>query len=100
MIGLSLESAARLLRTSAPGLAGAFIFSCCFAAQAADWEALRKLEAGGAVVSAQVVDLDNGAMLEQLNPAERLTPASLTKLVTAAAALDVWAADKMFETRL
>lgn len=99
MTGLSLESAARLLRSSLPGLAGAFIFSCSFAAQA-DWEALRKLEAGGALISAQAVDLDNGATLEQLNPAERLTPASLTKLVTAAAALDVWAADKEFETRL
>lgn len=100
MTGLSPGSAARLLRSFIPGLAGAFIFSCCFAAQAADWAALRKLQAGGAVISAQAVDLDNGAIIEQFNPAERLTPASLTKLVTAAASLDTWTADKMFQTRL
>jgi len=100
MIGLSPEPAARLLRSSLSGLAGALLLSCCFPAQAADWEALRKLQAGGAVISAQAVDLDKDAVIEQLNAADRLTPASLTKLVTAAAALDVWAADKAFQTRL
>jgi D-alanyl-D-alanine carboxypeptidase/D-alanyl-D-alanine-endopeptidase (penicillin-binding protein 4) len=66
----------------------------------ADWQALRGLERSGARVTASVVDLGSGGVVEQLNPDQRLTPASLTKLVVAAAALDEWTADKMFQTRL
>ena len=66
----------------------------------ADWQALGSLERSGARVSAQALDLGNGATLEQLNADTRLTPASLTKLVVAAAALDTWPADKTFQTRL
>ena len=101
MPGLFLESARGALRRSfVPVLGGSLLFSLSLGAQANDWQALRALQAGGAVITAQAVDLDNGTVLEQVNPAERLTPASLTKLVTAAAALDVWAADKTFQTRL
>ena len=96
------ESAVRPLRRRAlPARLCAAVLLCCAGAVHADnWEALRKLEASGAVVTAQAVDLDNGALLEQFNGAERLTPASLTKLVVAAATLDSWAADRTFQTKL
>lgn len=66
----------------------------------ADWQALGALERGGARVTALAVDLDGGDVIQQLNSDDRLTPASLTKLTVAAAALDTWAADKTFQTRL
>ncbi|MDE2148254.1 MAG: D-alanyl-D-alanine carboxypeptidase/D-alanyl-D-alanine-endopeptidase [Gammaproteobacteria bacterium] len=69
-------------------------------AHAAGFEQLAGLRAQGAEVSALAVDLDNGRTLASLSPQTRLTPASLTKLVTAAAALDHWAADQTFPTRL
>lgn len=62
--------------------------------------ALQKLAQNGAVVSARVVDLDSGEVVAQIDPEQRLTPASLTKLVTAAAAFDHWNADHLFTTRL
>jgi D-alanyl-D-alanine carboxypeptidase/D-alanyl-D-alanine-endopeptidase (penicillin-binding protein 4) len=66
----------------------------------ADWKALRSLERDGALVTARAVDLGRDAVLEELNPGTRLIPASLTKLVTAAAALEAWPADQAFQTRL
>jgi serine-type D-Ala-D-Ala carboxypeptidase/endopeptidase (penicillin-binding protein 4) len=63
-------------------------------------EALAALEADGAAVTASALDLESGKVIEQFHPDERLTPASLTKLATAAAALATWPADKMFTTRL
>ena len=79
--------------------AGAFIL-CLAPTARADWGALQALEHNGALVSALAVDLDNGAVLQQLNAERRLTPASLTKLAVAAATLNRWPADKVFETRL
>jgi D-alanyl-D-alanine carboxypeptidase/D-alanyl-D-alanine-endopeptidase (penicillin-binding protein 4) len=76
------------------------LIMCLSPAAHADWQALRALEGTGAVVTASAVDLDNDTVLEQLNGGERLTPASLTKLAVAATALDVWAADKTFQTRV
>lgn len=58
------------------------------------------LTAQGAVVTASAVDVQTGKILQQYQPDTRLVPASLTKLVTAAAALQTWPADKMFTTRL
>ena len=66
----------------------------------ADWQALAAMERGGARVTASAIDLDGGNVIQQLNADDRLTPASLTKMVVAAAALDTWAADKTFQTRL
>ncbi len=66
----------------------------------ADWHALAALEQTGARVSASAVDLSDNGTIQQLNSDVRLTPASLTKLVVAAAALSVWPADKMFKTQL
>jgi D-alanyl-D-alanine carboxypeptidase/D-alanyl-D-alanine-endopeptidase (penicillin-binding protein 4) len=66
----------------------------------AEWSALQVLEHNGATVTALALDLDNGTVLQQLNADRRLTPASLTKLAVAAATLNRWSADKVFETRL
>ena len=66
----------------------------------AEFRALETLEKSGARVSAAAVDLADDRLIAQLHGAMRLTPASLTKLTTAAAALDTWSADRMFETRL
>lgn len=66
----------------------------------ADFPALMALEAGGARVSAAVYDLDRETAVATLHPRDRLSPASVSKLVTAAAALEVWPADKTFATRL
>jgi serine-type D-Ala-D-Ala carboxypeptidase/endopeptidase (penicillin-binding protein 4) len=66
----------------------------------ADWQALAALERAGAAVSASAIDLEQGTVIQQLYPDERLTPASVTKLVTAAAALEAWPAEKIFQTRL
>ncbi|MBL6751680.1 MAG: D-alanyl-D-alanine carboxypeptidase/D-alanyl-D-alanine-endopeptidase [Nevskia sp.] len=93
------RAARRRLAPHCLRLLGAALPAISFSA-AADWQSLRNLEHGGARVSALVMDLGNGGVVEQLNPEQRLTPASLTKLVVAAAALDVWPADKMFQTRL
>jgi D-alanyl-D-alanine carboxypeptidase/D-alanyl-D-alanine-endopeptidase (penicillin-binding protein 4) len=104
MIGLFLEPATGALQRcfTRARLAAAvvpLVLSLSFPVHA-DWQALQALENSGAVVTASAVDLDNDRVLEQLNAADRLTPASLTKLAVAATALDVWAADKTFQTRL
>jgi len=79
----------------------AAIFALSFGSAArADWRALTALERAGAAVSASAVDLQTGRVIEQLHADAQLTPASLTKLATAAAALQAWPADKMFVTRL
>jgi len=64
------------------------------------WPALAQLEQTGAQVSALALDLDDNHTLESLHADTHLTPASLTKLVTAAAALAQWPPDKQFRTRL
>jgi serine-type D-Ala-D-Ala carboxypeptidase/endopeptidase (penicillin-binding protein 4) len=69
-------------------------------AAAADFENLAKLVAQGARVSALVWDLDADVSLTQLQSAQRLIPASLSKIVTAAAALETWAPDKTFPTEI
>jgi D-alanyl-D-alanine carboxypeptidase/D-alanyl-D-alanine-endopeptidase (penicillin-binding protein 4) len=66
----------------------------------APWPALAQLARSGAQVSAAAVDLDNRHVLDELHADTHLTPASLTKLVTAAAALNRWPPDKAFHTRL
>ncbi len=66
----------------------------------AQWRALAQLRRQGARVSAVAVDLETGRTIEQLDAAQRLTPASLTKLVTASAALQAWTPDMVFRTRL
>ena len=51
----------------------------------AQWHALHALEQRGALVSAAAIDLDgDNTVIEELDATQRLTPASLTKLATAA----------------
>jgi D-alanyl-D-alanine carboxypeptidase/D-alanyl-D-alanine-endopeptidase (penicillin-binding protein 4) len=69
-------------------------------ATAADFEHLARLTARGARVSALVQDLDRDQPAAQMAPALRLTPASLSKILVAAAALDMWPPDKTFATTL
>ncbi|HEY7890138.1 MAG TPA: D-alanyl-D-alanine carboxypeptidase/D-alanyl-D-alanine-endopeptidase [Steroidobacteraceae bacterium] len=67
----------------------------------AQWRALQALAQRGALVSAAAVDLDDdNSVIQQLDATQRLTPASLTKLTTAALALQTWPADKMFDTHI
>jgi serine-type D-Ala-D-Ala carboxypeptidase/endopeptidase (penicillin-binding protein 4) len=66
----------------------------------ADWKALAALERDGALVSAVAIDLGNSQVIQSLNADTRLTPASLTKLITASATLEAWPTDKMFQTSL
>src|SRR6187549_1213133 len=70
------------------------------AAQSADFEGLARLASQGARVSAAVWDLDSDRKLAELDAAQRLTPASLSKIVIAAAALDTWPPDTTFATEL
>lgn len=66
----------------------------------AQWKSLGVLQNSGARVSASVVDLETGKTLQTLAAETRLSPASVTKLVVAAATLHAWPADKTFETRV
>ncbi len=81
------------------GLCALVLWAATTPAQAA-WPALTQLERSGAQVSAVAIDLDDERALEGLHADTPLTPASLTKLVTAAAALGQWPADKVFHTRV
>lgn len=67
---------------------------------ASDFPRLARLVAQGARVSALVHDLETDRNLAQLGAAERLTPASLSKIVIAAAALQSWPPDHTFATEL
>lgn len=81
---------------------GLLLFSGVYttAVSAADFPALAALQAKGAKVSALAVDLDSGKVVGQLNGQLRLTPASVSKLYTAAAALAQWGPEHRFVTRL
>ncbi len=61
---------------------------------------LTRLASNGARVSAAVWDLDADQSIAELGASQRLTPASLSKIVIAAAALDTWAPDFSFATEL
>ncbi|MGH8461886.1 MAG: D-alanyl-D-alanine carboxypeptidase/D-alanyl-D-alanine endopeptidase [Stenotrophobium sp.] len=81
-------------------VSAALLSASALATPSANWSSLAHLQEKGASVTALAVDLGSGETLASINPDTRLTPASVTKLVTAAAALDHWPADKTFVTRL
>lgn len=74
----------------------------CFSlpVRAAGLPALKALEEAGYEVTGMVVDLETGTTIAELNPSKLLIPASVTKIYTAARALEVWGADYRFETHL
>ncbi|MEO8306849.1 MAG: D-alanyl-D-alanine carboxypeptidase/D-alanyl-D-alanine-endopeptidase [Pseudomonadota bacterium] len=71
-----------------------------YAATSAALPELGRLQSAGAAVSAVVWDLDSGKPIAELDPATQLTPASLSKIFVAAAALDTFAPDTTFVTEL
>jgi serine-type D-Ala-D-Ala carboxypeptidase/endopeptidase (penicillin-binding protein 4) len=82
------------------GLFLAIATACISMPALADWKALAALERDGARVSASAIDLGSNTVIQQFNADTRLTPASLTKLTTAAALLDAWPPDTIFQTQL
>lgn len=62
--------------------------------------AMKALEQAGYQVGGIVVDLESGKTIAEINPDKLLIPASITKIYTAAKALEVWGADYRFETHL
>lgn len=67
----------------------------------AEWPALQKLQnERGASITAMVYDLDTEKSVAVLGPQQRLSPASLTKLVLAATVLEQWPGDHRFITRV
>lgn len=90
------------LRTARTVLAAALLLAAA-GAPAADqpgFANLARLAGQGAEISAAVWDLASDQPLAQLQPTQRLTPASLSKIVIAAAALDTWPPDHTFATEL
>lgn len=69
-------------------------------AASAGMPALEKLQRQGTRVSAIVVDLEKNQTLAEVTPDEALTPASVTKLVLAAALLERFGPDHTFKTRV
>lgn len=78
-----------------------FLFSPYFnSVFASQFTKLSKLEAEGAAVSALVVKLSDGSTIAELNADKRLCPASVTKLVLGAQALEKWGTTKTFNTKI
>jgi len=93
----------RLLLKALLGLALSGAVASAFAASpsaSSSLPALSRLASDGALVSALVWDLSTERPIAELNGSQRLTPASLSKLVIAAAALDAWPPDKTFPTEI
>ena len=63
-------------------------------------QSLSKLILNGAKVSALVINLSSGKVLNKINENQRLTPASITKLILGSKALETWGSDKTFLTQI
>jgi serine-type D-Ala-D-Ala carboxypeptidase/endopeptidase (penicillin-binding protein 4) len=100
-----VELRQRLLLSALLGLAGALHAADGSAAEpaapaTATFEQLSKLSTQGARVSAAVWDLETSRSLAVLDADTRLTPASVSKIMVAAAALSTWPPDKTFLTEV
>ncbi len=87
----------RMLRTSAIAL---LAWLLALPALGQDLPNLTALQARGGSVSGLVVDLEDGRVVAELAPDRQVTPASVTKLVTGALALETWGPDHSFTTRI
>ncbi|WP_242458022.1 D-alanyl-D-alanine carboxypeptidase/D-alanyl-D-alanine-endopeptidase [Halomonas sp. YLGW01] len=80
------------------------ILVCCVGgvslAQASGFERLASLEEQGFLIGAEARLLDSGEVLGEIAPDRELSPASVSKLYLAAAALDRWGPQHRFTTRL
>ena len=76
-----------------------FILISCQAFSAGDFQILEGYEKKGARVSAMVVDLSTGEVIAQKNPNMELSPASSSKIILAAKALDDFGGDFSFKTK-
>lgn len=85
---LSMLSLATLTHASARG------------ADPESFDGLRKLDANGARVTAFALNLRTGEVLGEWNPDQRLTPASVSKIVIAAAALEKFGSEHTFKSSL
>jgi D-alanyl-D-alanine carboxypeptidase/D-alanyl-D-alanine-endopeptidase (penicillin-binding protein 4) len=63
-------------------------------------EILQKPEYKNATVGIQIVDLENGSPLFELNPEKLMIPASTLKIVTSAAAFEILGAGYRFKTKV
>lgn len=75
-------------------------FSSFVCAHASEFAQLEKLKKQGAQVSAMIVNLNDHKVMASLDETKRLSPASVSKLVLAADALETWGPDKQFVTRV
>jgi serine-type D-Ala-D-Ala carboxypeptidase/endopeptidase (penicillin-binding protein 4) len=94
---MELRQRMLLSRKLVCGALGCMLGSYSLAAQLGN---LQQLATEGARVTALVWDLETNRPLADLQSQERLAPASLSKIVIAAAALNAFAPDKTFPTEL
>jgi D-alanyl-D-alanine carboxypeptidase/D-alanyl-D-alanine-endopeptidase (penicillin-binding protein 4) len=64
-----------------------------------DFSQLKRLEKEGATVSGIVVSLPKGEVIAEIGSDKRLTPASVSKAILAAAALEKWGSEHSFITK-
>jgi len=97
--GLRVFSAPSVLNLF-PAFAALLLCCAAFPAAAQGLPNLAALEGRGGIVSGLVVDLDRGRVVAELAPDRQVAPASVTKLVSGALALETWGPEHGFVTRL
>ncbi|MES2614459.1 MAG: D-alanyl-D-alanine carboxypeptidase/D-alanyl-D-alanine-endopeptidase [Bdellovibrionota bacterium] len=75
-------------------------FSFYANASTQDFPKLERLQNQGAKVSALVVNLNSGNTIAKISPEQRLSPASVSKLIIGADALETWGAQKTFSSQI